>query len=66
MAGGGRMKLDVINNKRGAETKKQKGVSGSFLSVTAHVLEAVRLILIAVNEKSSTCVEDKPHCFLST
>lgn len=28
--------------------------------------EAVRLIVIAVNEKSSTCVEDKPHCSLST
>ncbi len=53
-------------NKTRAEMEKQKGVSGSFLSVTASVLEAVRLILIAVNEKSSTCMEDKPHCSHST
>lgn len=34
--------------------------------LTAGVWEAECLIVIAVNEESSTCVEDKPHCSLST
>lgn len=74
MAGEGRLKRDVMRIGRkkkeqcenNAEAKKEKGVSGSFFSwcgvVAAPVWEAVRLIVIAVNEKSSTCVEDEPHC----
>lgn len=70
MAGGGRnemsfglreqyRKQDECGNKR-----ELVGFSLSFLWLCDW--EAVRLIVIAVNEKSSTCVEDKPHCSPST
>lgn len=49
-----------ITNKEHVET------SDGGWSVTARVWEAVRLIVVAVNERSSTCVEDEPHCPFST
>lgn len=66
-----REKQDVIWIERAVQKtrrmQKQKRVGGIFaFFLWLCDWEAVRLIVIAVNEKSSTCVEDKPHCSLST